>query len=139
MCIRNRLVIAVALLSVGLTGCSLVTNNAPTSSAYRPEEPGVMFSTDQVDSPPRLFVAPEAEYPRLAEVAGLEGDVVLSVIVTSSGRVFSAEVSQSSEITSLDESAREAVYKYSYDPARIDDVTVACRVTEVIEFRLRLE
>jgi len=135
----SRLLIGITLLSACLTGCSLVTTDGPTNSSDRPEEPSVVYSLNQVDATPKLLAAPEAVYPRLAEQAGLEGDVVLTVVVTSSGRVFNAEVSQSSEIPSLDESAMAAVYKYQYDPARIDDITVACRVTEVFEFRLQSE
>jgi TonB family protein len=136
MIARSVIILIAFVTYVCSFGCSMLSNGAPTAFTSKPPEPNIVYSEEQVDEPPVLIEAPEPIYPRLAEQAGLEGDVVVSIVVTSSGRVCSAEVIQSSTIPSLDESALASAYQFKYTPARIGEITVACRTTEIIEFRL---
>ena len=48
--------------------------------------PRSVFTTEGVDLAPRLVSAPPVRYPRLLEQAGVEGDVVIEVVIGTDGR-----------------------------------------------------
>ncbi len=83
---------------------------------------------EEIDYPdPNAFIAVDqaAEmvhhekptYPRLAQQAGLEGDVWIKALVDTDGTTLKALVLVSSGTSQLDEAAVEAAYKNRYKPA----------------------
>jgi protein TonB len=68
---------------------------------------------------------------------GLEGRVVLRVLVGAEGAVRAAEVAVSSGHPVLDEAAAAAVRTWTFEPAREGERAVESRVTVPIRFRLR--
>lgn len=75
-------------------------------------------------------------YPEMALRAGVEGQVVLKVLVLSSGKVSDVKV-LSSDSEMLNESAIEAVKKTPFTPAIQAKNPIPCWVTIPLTFRLR--
>jgi len=80
---------------------------------------------------------PRPRYPMIARRRGLEGRVVLRVLVDVDGAVRSVEVAQSSTHAVLDDAAAAALRRWRFDPARRAGVPVAAEVEVPIAFRLR--
>ncbi|MBI2875511.1 MAG: TonB family protein [Candidatus Tectomicrobia bacterium] len=75
-------------------------------------------------------------YPRLAQLKGYEGKVLLEVEVRADGRVGGVVIKESSNHKVLDEAALKAVRKWRYSPARRGGTPVASRVLVPIYFEL---
>jgi TonB family protein len=78
----------------------------------------------------------EAPYPAEAEKAGLAGAVLMEIDIGADGKVGRAVVTQAAG-HGFDEAAIEAVKQFEFDPAEIDNVPAAVRVTYRYEFVLR--
>jgi TonB family protein len=69
------------------------------------------------DAPPRMLFAPHAAYTEEARRLNIKGSVVLSVLLTRSGKVqVLATIKPLGH--GLDESAREAAQAMEFEPAR---------------------
>ncbi len=87
---------------------------------------------------PAALSRPSPKYPSSARRSGHEGTVKLSFTVSSSGRVSSVRVSQSSGHSSLDRAALSAIRKWRFKPARNGlGQAVSYHYTLPIPFRLR--
>jgi protein TonB len=75
-------------------------------------------------------------YPMMARRHGLEGTVVLRVLVSETGGVGQAAVEASSGCADLDKAAVEAVRKWRFIPATRGGVAVAVWVRQPVTFRL---
>lgn len=75
------------------------------------------------------------EYPPIAERAGIEGAVVLNVLVTVEGMVDSVEVVEGPEVFRA--SAIAAARRTTFSPARFNDRAVACWV--IIPYRFEFQ
>ena len=76
-------------------------------------------------------------YPKRARREGLEGRVVLSVLVINTGYVKNIYVLETSGVLLLDEAAITAVAEWSFVPAKIKDTAVES--TKLIPIRFQLE
>ena len=76
------------------------------------------------------------KYPRVARKRGYEGRVVLSVSISSSGRVLSLKIDSSSGHDSLDEAAVDAVGKWSFTPAKRGLHPIASTLLVPVRFQL---
>jgi len=81
--------------------------------------------------------APLPRYPAAARAQGLEGVVVLSVLVRYDGRVDDARVAVSSGTTILDEAALAAVRTWLFTPASRGGHAVESVVEVPVKFALR--
>lgn len=81
--------------------------------------------------------APAPRYPMAAREQGLEGVVVLSVLVRHDGRVDDARVAVSSGAVVLDQAALAAVRTWLFAPARRDGRAVESVVEVPVKFALR--
>ena len=79
---------------------------------------------------------PIPDYPRLARRRGIEGEVLLRVLVDIDGRPSAVAVAESSGYDVLDAAAREAVEKWRFQPARRLGSAVEATVMVPIVFRL---
>lgn len=77
-----------------------------------------------------------ADYPRLAQLRGWEGKVVLKVRVSASGKATDILVETSSGHELLDEAAIEAVRSWRFSPARRGDNPLETWVRVPVDFRL---
>ncbi len=80
---------------------------------------------------------PAPEYPAQAKRRHMEGSVMLDVLVSPDGQPRSVTVAQSSGFSLLDDSAKNAVSRWKFLPARKGTETVEARVIVPIEFKLQ--
>lgn len=83
-----------------------------------------------------LRVNPFPRYPAESARAGEEGTVVLRVLVDESGNPAKVELKQSSGSTRLDEQTVDAIRRWQFVSARLDDKPIADWVEIPIRFRL---
>ncbi len=79
---------------------------------------------------------PSPRYPRMSRRVGEQGKVLLRVLVSESGAASDVRLHQSSGHNRLDEAARSAVSKWTFEPARQGDRPIANWVIVPIEFKL---
>ena len=88
---------------------------------------------------PRWRAAPVVPYPEELWDAGVEGETVLRVFVTTSGRADSVQVDRSSGYESFDRAARQAASGILFEPGRRGDEPAAGWVRIPVQFRLQTE
>lgn len=76
------------------------------------------------------------KYPSDLRKKGITGDVIVHIVVSSSGDVAEAEVIDSPN-EQFSEAALEAVRQWKFEPGQKDGVPVAVRLKFPIQFRLR--
>lgn len=86
-------------------------------------------------TPPRLVHFEPAPYPKEAEEANVEGNVVLQLDIDRDGHVTSATVVQPAG-HGFDEAAVEAAEKFEFEPARRGDVAIKSRILYRYAFTL---
>ena len=86
---------------------------------------------------PRLVEGPAPPYPPAARDAGIEGDVVLSAVVDSAGRVGAIEIEHSSGHADFKAAAVDAVSAFEWSPGHREGRDVAVRVPIRIRFLLK--
>ncbi|MGB4101641.1 MAG: energy transducer TonB [Alphaproteobacteria bacterium] len=79
---------------------------------------------------------PAPEYPSQAKRRGMEGVVMLGVLVAEDGVAKSVDIAQSSGFSMLDASALDTVKRWKFVPAKRGNESVEARVMVPIEFRL---
>jgi len=85
---------------------------------------------------PLLQAQPKADYPEIARRVGLEGTVVVHVLVGIDGRVEAAEVTRGVHPL-LDKAALAAARRCVFEPARQRELKVKAWVAVPYRFRLR--
>ena len=93
---------------------------------------GIPVDAEEMQKHIERSVAPV--YPEVARQAGIEGDVLLRVYVSSSGRVTNLRVLDGSPI--LARAAAEAVQQWQYQPPRMNGSPANVVTTLVVSFRL---
>ncbi len=88
-----------------------------------------------VEEKPKAITRVVPKYPLFAQKAGIEGTVLIRILLGKDGRVKEARVMNGKEI--LRESALEAVKQYVFTPARQNDRPVQVWMAIPIRFRLR--
>lgn len=74
--------------------------------------------------PARLIESQPPEYPRVAQLSGQEGWVVLSYVITIDGDVRDVFVADSTGSAQFEHAAKEAVKRFRYEPAQLDGAAV---------------
>jgi periplasmic protein TonB len=87
-------------------------------------------------SPPTRIAYVRPEYPENARAAKVQGVVVLETQIDLDGRVCSARVLRS--IPLLNQSAIDAVLRWRFTPAMVNDVAVPVVMTLTVNFTLPL-
>ena len=83
----------------------------------------------------KLLHRDEPEYPLVAKVAGVEGVVVLRVLIDKSGAMQEAEVIQGHP--ALRNAALESLKSWRWEPIKVDGKTVLASTTIAINYVLR--
>ena len=113
----------------------------PSSFAGEEEERGdpQVSSTAAVlqRAVPLYRINPPPEYPRLARRRGLEGTVLLEVLVDSSGRVADMRFSRTSGHALLDKAAMEGVQRWQFAPGTMNGRPQEMWVEIPVRFQLR--
>jgi TonB family protein len=97
-----------------------------------PDDTGFVASS----SLPQLLQHAKADYPEIARRSGLEGTVVVSVLVNPRGNVEKAQVIQSAHPI-LDRAALEAAARCRFTPAKQREIAVRAWVAIPYRFRLK--
>jgi len=86
------------------------------------------------DQQKRLLHAVAPKYPDVARYAGIQGDVVLRVIIGPDGAVHDVSLLWGEPV--LGRAAMEAVEEWRYRPAHIDGWAIRVVTTVTLAFRL---
>ncbi|MEZ4598194.1 MAG: energy transducer TonB [Syntrophotaleaceae bacterium] len=89
-----------------------------------------------VSTPLAYGTNPPPPYPLSARRRGWEGEVLLLIDVSASGRVRRVAVEKSSGFSILDEAAQRAVYQWRFNPARRNGHPVPGQVKVPVRFDL---
>ena len=118
---------------------SASANSAPQTppaggSAISNANPGVYKVGGGVTAPTVIF-APEPQYSRKARAAGLEGRVVLWLVVSADGMPQQIKVQRSLGM-GLDEEAVKAVQRWRFQPSTKDGKPVPVMINVEVNFKL---
>lgn len=99
---------------------------------------GATFESPEQALPPRIVESTPAPYTEIARAKGVEGSVVLMVLVRRDGSVGAVTVSEGLE-ASLDKSAVRTVKRWKFAPAMRNGRTVEVVLEVEVKFRLPAE
>lgn len=99
------------------------------SGVPRPGTLQMAYPRYQLNAPP--------PYPGLARKRGLEGTVILQVLVNREGRVNDLKIDVSSNSSLLDRAAVKAVRKWSFEPGKKGEERISMWVKVPITFKLK--
>ena len=85
---------------------------------------------------PELVMLVPPVYPKDAEKKGIEGEVIMRILVTEKGTVDEVEIAQSSGFPSMDEAAVRAAKRNRFRPAIQDGQRVAMWINWSTQFTL---
>jgi len=94
------------------------------------------FNLNEVDQPPRPIRVFPPQYPFLAKRDGIEGRVVLRIVVDSEGNAKEAEVDSAEPEGIFEEAALKVVERYKFRPAMKGGKPVNCIVKLPISFTM---
>ncbi|WP_084503040.1 energy transducer TonB [Desulfatirhabdium butyrativorans] len=97
---------------------------------------GPIISTFGSAEGPKFMRQIMPHYPRMAKLEGLEGTVVLLLMLDKNGRIVDIEVISGAG-HGFDEAAIEAVRDSTFSPAQKNGIPVACKALFPVRFKLR--
>lgn len=106
----------------------------PPPGATRREESPVFFAWEEA---PELRRIVKPEYPEIARKAGVEGKVILTIIVDEQGNVVQADVMIAEPPGIFEQAAIDAVMQYKFKPARQRDKAIKVQMGHTIIFTLQ--
>lgn len=128
------------ILSADVPVSGGVAGEAERATLAEPQTSGVGTSAPVPDCPPDHRAAyldnPRPAYPFSARKQGIEGRVMLKVLVDAAGSVTSVSVLTSSSHAGLDDAAIEAVRHWRFVPARKNGEASVGEAIVPIEFHL---
>jgi len=128
---RQSLRPAVRWLSIFAAAALVVSFGAGCGLRHRRSGLAIMQTIAQ---PPRLLSQAAPQYPPRAREQGLEGDVVVAMLVDTAGSVASVDIVSGPFV--FRDAARTAALSSVFQAARIDTVPVPYRVVQRFSFRL---
>ncbi len=96
----------------------------------------VAMTSETVDQPPQPVERGELDYPPDLRRAGVQGFVVLSILVSPEGRVEKVKVVESAPPGVFDEHAEDAVRAWRFSPGRYKGEPVKTWVRQKVAFEL---
>lgn len=97
---------------------------------------GTVMTDDTVDQPPRATFQAPMTYPPRARAQGMEGYVVLSLLIGLMGEIEQVEVVESYPEGTFDEAALTGVRQWRFDPALYQGQAVRAWARQRIRFDL---
>jgi len=132
---RTGFAVGLIVCPLLLAGCS--HEELPTTHL---SEVTVTAESDAVhlafDKPPVIKKIVKPQYPEIAREDGIEGKVILTIIVNEEGKVAEAKVLLAEPADIFNESALNAVMRYEFDPAEKDGEPIKVQVGQTIVFKL---
>ena len=91
----------------------------------------------KVDQKPTIISSPRPVYPEFALEAGIEGQVMVKIVIDKIGNVTSANIIKS--IPTFDAAALKAVKTWKFKPAVHEGRTVSVNMVIPIQFKLDMD
>lgn len=125
-----RAVVVLVSVASASWGAGALTMQREGSRVYESREEGVV--------PPQVASSSKPEYTARARQAGIQGTVLLAVVVSADGTVGDVEVTRSlDQEYGLDEQAVKSAKQWRFRPGTKDGKPVAVRVALEFSFTLR--
>ena len=101
------------------------------------ENKTVGANSPQLVSKPTFATKPSpVKYPRLAKRRGIEGTVLVEVLIAKDGHQIKQKLIKSSGANVLDDAALKAIKKWRFSPHIVDGIAIAHRVQIPVRFKL---
>lgn len=89
-----------------------------------------------VHSKALLLTSPDPRYPSSAKRKGLELDVAVSFTIDALGKVKNIEFEKKSRVSYFKSAIRNAMAKWRFQPAKIDNKPIESKMTKIFSFSL---
>jgi len=99
-------------------------------------EEDVVHTSDTVDQPPQPIEQPPMRFPQKLRDKGVEGYVVLSVLVNANGAIERVKVIESKPPGAFDQVALEGIRDWRFNPATYKGEPVKTWIRQKIRFEL---
>jgi protein TonB len=96
----------------------------------------VVMTDDSVDTPPRAVYQAPLDYPRSARSQGLQGYVVLSLLISAAGEIEKVQVLEAEPSGIFEQSAIQGVQNWRFEPAQYQGRSVKVWARQRIRFDL---
>jgi len=97
---------------------------------------GDIVPLDLVDAPPVVIRRIPAVYPEHARLLGIEGTVLVNVLVSEKGNVIDAKILKTvKNAVGFDQAALQAVRRWKFEPATVKGIKVKVWIPVAIEFK----
>jgi len=106
----------------------------PPGARQRQEDSPIFMAWEE---PPQLIKMVTPEYPEIARKAGVEGRVVMQIVVDEQGNVLEAVVIFAQPSGIFEEAAIKAILQWKFKPAKQRDKAIKVRMGQVMEFSLK--
>jgi len=120
--------ITISILTIGMT--ILLANNPGNLTEMQDT-----FPSHKVDEKPKLIKSVPPVYPEFAYKAGIEGMVIIRVVVDTEGNVAQANIMKSAP--GLDQAALKAVKKWKFSPGVNGGKKVKVEMLLPVKFKIR--
>ncbi|HSC85695.1 MAG TPA: TonB family protein, partial [Polyangiaceae bacterium] len=111
----------------------LLSSFAAPSPAHAQTRPGTSPARPRLTKPPELLEFVEATYPESEAASGRTATVVLQLAIAADGTVSEAAVLESAG-AAFDSAALDAVRRFKFSPAEIDDKPAPVKITYRYQF-----
>ena len=125
---------ALSGLDVGIPAFSTEDLNSLGSDLLNAE--GGVMTDDTVDQPPQPTFRAPMQYPPSARARGIEGYVVLSLLIGVTGEVQNVKVVESEPQGMFEEVAQQGVQQWEFQPARYNGQAVRAWAKQRVRFNL---
>lgn len=96
----------------------------------------VVMTDDSVDSPPRPTYQAPLQYPKAARARGVEGYVVLSLLISATGEIEKVQVLESQPSGVFEDAAKQGVRDWRFQPAQYQGRNVKVWARQKVRFDL---
>ncbi|MDT8450782.1 MAG: energy transducer TonB [Wenzhouxiangellaceae bacterium] len=96
----------------------------------------VVMTDDSVDAPPRPTYQAPLEYPKSARSKGVEGYVVLSLLISATGEIEKVQVLESRPSGVFEDAALQGVRNWRFEPAQYQGRNVKVWARQRVRFDL---
>lgn len=96
----------------------------------------VVMTDDSVDSPPRPTYQAPLQYPKTARSRGVEGYVVLSLLISATGEIEKVQVLEASPSGVFEDAALQGVRSWRFEPAQYQGRNVKVWARQRVRFDL---
>lgn len=96
----------------------------------------VVYTSDTVDNPPQPIEQPPMKFPQKLRDKGIEGYVMLSVLVDANGNIDRVKVIESKPPGTFDQVALEGIREWRFQPATYQGEPVKTWIRQKIRFEL---